>query len=366
MKNLILPLLTFLLLIGCSKDEVTTQQSALNSVETERIQNIGKPIFDDVTKAMAEFQQILMAERARLAKTNRAKKSCTNNLQVPADFATIQEAVDNACDGAVITVKSGTYTEVVVVEKPGIKFKANGDVTLIGGFVLNEGADDITIQQFTIVVGAGNVHAINARNVTGGKIFQNTISDPAHKGGTAVRYYNGSEVTVHGNNISGTGWGVFFGSTGVDGSSHNNTISNNHITGMTFGSVIGLQGNCDNNFINENTMEDNPTVSNAGVMLYSGANVNGYCDNNVVKNNISSNGYLGAWVFNSGTNNKIGPYNTFNNNQTYGFYISGPATSNTIFNNTAQGNVFCDIVNLATDLLSNTFKNNTAICTQGL
>ncbi|MCP1382142.1 right-handed parallel beta-helix repeat-containing protein [Runella salmonicolor] len=366
MKNLILPLLTLLLLIGCSKDEVTTQQSAPNSVQTERLQTIGKPTAVDINKAMAEFQQIVMAERARLAKTNRAKIACMNNIQVPTDFATIQEAVDNACDGAVIVVKPGTYTELVVVDKPGIKFKANGDVTLTGGFVLNEGADDITIQQFTIVVGAGNIQAINATNVNGGKIFQNTISDPAHKNSTAVRYINGSNVTVHGNNISGTGWGVFFGSTAVNGSSHDNTISNNHITGLTVGSIIGLQGNCDNNFINENTLVNNQTRSNAGVLFYSSQGLGGYCDNNVVKNNISSNGYLGAWFFNGGTNNKIGPNNTFNNNRTYGVYIDGSATGNTIFDNTAQGNVFCDIVNQATDLLSNTFKNNTATCTQGL
>ncbi len=365
MKKLFLPLLPFLLLIGCTKDEVNTQRSAPNSVQSEQSKTVGKPIAEDITKAMAEFQQIINANRARLVNNARAKKECKSNVRVPEDFATIQEAVDNACDGAVIVVKSGTYTEVVVVEKPGIKFKANGEVTLVGGFVLNQGANDVTIQQFTIVVGAGNSHAINARNVTGGKIYQNTISDPLHKGGIAVRYFNGSDVTVHGNQISGTGWGIFFG-TLVGGSSHDNTISNNHITGLTFGSVIGLQGNCDNNFINENTLVDNPNVSNAGVMLYSGASVNGYCDNNVAKNNISSNGYVGAWIFNGGTNNKIGPYNTLNNNQFYGFYINGPATGNTIFDNTALGNGLCDIVNQATDLLSNTFTNNIAGCTQGL
>jgi len=67
MKKLILSLLTFLLLIGCSKDEVTTRQSALNSVQTERLQTIGKPTAVDINKAMAEFHQIVMAERARLA-----------------------------------------------------------------------------------------------------------------------------------------------------------------------------------------------------------------------------------------------------------------------------------------------------------
>lgn len=64
-----------------------------------------------------------------------------------------------------------------------------------------------------LYVGASNSHAISARNVSGGKIFQNTISDPAHKGGTAIRYFNGTNVTLHGNNFSGTGWQGLLGST---------------------------------------------------------------------------------------------------------------------------------------------------------
>lgn len=367
MKRLIVPFLSLLLLIGCSKDESMTQQSASISKQSQPLQMVGKPSKVDVAQEMAAFQQIIEANQSRLAKASQPNKACMNNIQVPRDFATIQEAVDDACDGAVIIVKAGTYTEVVVVEKPGIKFKANGAVTLVGGFVLNTGANDVDIQQFNIVVGEGNIHAINARNITGGKIFQNTISDPAHKGGTAVRYFNASEVTVHGNHVSGTGWGIFFGTLADEVGCHNNTISNNYVTGMTFGSVIGLQGNCDNNFINENTCENNQqTLSNAGIMLYSSASIYGFCDNNIVKNNISNGGYLGIWIINAGTNNQIGPYNTCNNNQFYGIYINGPATDNTVFDNTALGNGTCDIVDEATDPLSNTFTNNIAVCTAGL
>jgi hypothetical protein len=361
MKKFIVPLIALLVFISCAKQG--TQQP--DQASSERSQIAGKALAVDVTKAMADFQTISRANKTRLEKLNGFKGACMNNIQVPRDFATIQEAVDNACDGAVIIVNTGTYTEVVVVETPGLKLKANGDVTLNGGFALLAGADNVDIQNFTIVIGATNTHGINGRDVTGGKIFQNTITDPAHKGGIAIRYFNGNDITVHSNHISGTGWGILFGSTVVNGGSHNNTISNNHITGMTFGSVIGLQGNCDNNFINENTLENNPTLSNAGLMLLSGATVGGDCDNNVVKNNISTNNYIGAWLL-GGTNNKIGPYNTLNNNRFYGLNVTGAATGNTIFENTAQGNGLCDIVNGAIDPLGNTFTNNIATCTIGL
>lgn len=359
MKKILLPLLSFLILTGCMKEDLSIQSSAVPS------QTMRKPVAVDVAKAMAELQQIEKADRARLATRSRMEKDCMKNIQVPRDYTTIQEAVDNACEDAVIIVHAGNYTEVVVVNKPGLKFKANGDVTLVGGFVLNAGADHVDIQQFTIVVGLNNVHAITARDVTGGKIFQNTISDPAHKGGTAIQFFNGNEVTVRGNHISGTGWGIFFGSTLVNGGSHNNTISNNYVTGIRLASVIGLQGNCDNNFINENILTDNPNLSNAGVMLFSGDAYGGHCDYNVVKQNQVTNAIVGTYLL-GGSNNQIGPYNTLNENVIYGFVISQAATGNTIFDNTALENGNCDIVNVADEPLSNTFTNNTAGCTIGL
>jgi hypothetical protein len=361
MKKLSASLLLAFLLIGCSKVDVTTLPSASG---TEQAKTTNEPVVLDVTTLLLEHQRALRAHHARLGTWRQAKKSCRNNIQVPRDFDTIQEAVDNACDGAVITVTSGNYTEMVVIATPGIMVKANGEVTLTGGFMLAEGADNVTIQHFTILIGTDARPGIQASFVTGGRIAHNTISDPARRNGLAISFINGSNSTIHGNTISGTGWGISF-STTLTGRCHKNTIANNYLTGLTFASLIGLQGNCDDNFINENIMENNETRANGGINLLSGESYGGSCDRNNIKNNISSGGYVGLLLF-GGTQNKIGPNNTLTNNLIYGLSVQQAATGNLIFNNMTLGNGLCDILNGASDPQANTFRNNTASCTTNL
>jgi parallel beta-helix repeat protein len=76
-------------------------------------------------------------------------------LKVPADFATIQEAVDAAVAGDTVLVSKGTWAETVSVTTSGIRLQGKGatiDARYLGNCIEVE-ADDVVITGFTLVNG---------------------------------------------------------------------------------------------------------------------------------------------------------------------------------------------------------------------
>jgi hypothetical protein len=314
----------------------------------------------------------MQKNQARLANATHLKKDCDSNIRVPQDYATIQEAVDNVCDGGVIIVSPGTYEEVVFIDKPGVQLKANGEVSVIGGFNLSPNADNTTIQQFMIEINESYPYGIFGFDSDGIKILQNKITFITNPliNNMGMRFFNVDHSTIHKNEVNGTGWGIFFGTSGglENEFSVDNVISNNYLTGITHASVIALHGNSDKNFVHNNIMENNSNPINASIMLYSGSPFAGTSDENIIKNNSSTDGgAVGLWLYNGGTLNQIGPNNQFLNHEVYGIYISaGSPTENTFFKNTALGNLTCDIVDESNIADINYFIDNTADCTIGI
>lgn len=354
MKKVFIPFVA-ILLISCNKDGAISSivQPEQKEAPTE-ISNI------NVKKAVNDIKLYSQQNIDRLDKMSMTRSACKRRIKVPQDYSTIQEAVDHVCDNGLILVRAGTYTEVVLVYKPGLKIKAKGNVTLVGGFLLNADADDINIQHFKIVLGDENLRGILAFGITGGKFMHNTISAAGNDIG--MFFINSNQVRVHRNSISNMEWGITFATSSAEGSSSNNIISNNYISENTLASGIHLQGNCDQNLVNENIVVDNGGMGNAGIMLFSNAPPGAYCDNNVVKNNISSGNTIGCFIYFDGKNNQIGPDNQFVENRLFGFYINGTASGNQIMSNTIQNNIVCDIGNYANDLDANTFSNNAFDC----
>jgi parallel beta-helix repeat protein len=355
MRKVLLPFVA-IVLFSCNKEEainsVVIQNPDVSSTEFTQI---------DIEDAVTDIKMLTQQNIARLDKMTMTRSACKRIIKVPRDYSTIQEAVDNVCENGIIIVNAGTYTEVVLVYKPGIKMKAKGNVTLVGGFLLNGDADGVTIQNFKIILGEENRRGILSFNVTGGKFMHNTITAAGNDIGMFL--INSSQLKVYRNHISNMEWGISVATSSAEGSSCNhNTISNNYITENTLASGIQLQGNCDNNLLNGNTVVDNAGVGNAGITLFSNAPPGAYCDNNIVKNNVSSGNATGCLVFFDGTNNQIGPNNQFVENRLYGFYINGSASGNHIFSNTIQNNTPCDIGNFAIDPNANTFSNNAFDC----
>lgn len=323
----------------------------------------------DPNEAETEMVNWLQENNARLSSAIHLKKECDSNIRVPSDYQTIQEAVDNVCDGGIVLVDPGTYEEVVFVDKPGIHLKANGEVTLVGGFNLSPNSGETRIQGFTIEIHENFNYGVNVFDADGIVVSHNTIrfiESPYRTGG--INFYDSNESKVHQNHVEGTFWGIFFGSTTFEGAASNlNVISNNYLTGITGASVIGLQGNCDENFIHDNVTENNLNNSNADIMLFSGYPLpDSNSDHNIVRNNSSKMGLIGVWVYNGGTMNEIGEGNEFLDHRSTGIVLSGGATGNIIKGNTALGNANCDIVNGAFDITANTFIDNVADCTVNL
>ena len=174
----------------------------------------------------------------------------------PADFPTIQAAVDAAPAGGTVTVDPGTYAELVIVEKPLVlrgaqagvdaRTTTRGAETIVRGFDQGGGirtssfviaADNVTLDGFTVqdqtsqgTYGAG---IILAEDVSGTRILNNVIKQNII--GMTLANDDGSNGAVIEHNAfiennrpgDGTGRGIY-----------------------TDGSITG--GNLDNVSINEN------------------------------------------------------------------------------------------------------------------
>ena len=168
-------------------------------------------------------------------------------INVPADYTTIQAAVDAAGNGDEILVAPGTYTgigsEVVNALGKAITIKASGtpEETIIDGQGVRvgvkcgsgEGADTI-IEGFTITGGSGDKNTSGS----GGGIFCDDNSSPTISGCTIS------------NNTAGSGGGI----SCDDNSSP--TISGCTISNNTAGSGGGIS--CDDN--------SSPTISGCEII----------------------------------------------------------------------------------------------------
>ena len=100
-----------------------------------------------------------------------------STIYVPADYAKIQWAVDNASDGDTIVVRDGIYYESVTVSKHLTIKSENGSENCIvnggGSDVFTLKADGIRIEGFTITGGLNGIY-IRSNNNT---IINNSISN---------------------------------------------------------------------------------------------------------------------------------------------------------------------------------------------
>jgi len=143
----------------------------------------------------------------------------------PADFRTIQEAINAASSADTISVAAGTYYENVVVKKSMKLIGEDMDNTIIdggkSGIVLCITADNVAITNFTIAKGHPNLCGM---------------------------YMNSSNNSIEGNIIAENNWGIQFYE------SHNNVISSNLIISNSLGIYMI---HCDHNTIDGNNITGN-------------------------------------------------------------------------------------------------------------
>ncbi len=221
-------------------------------------------------------------------------------INVPADYSTIQAALDASIDGDTISVAVGTYNENITISK-GIK--------LIGeavGSIIDGGGNDnaITINSGTDIL----IHKLTVKSEDKYGIY--CVASPA--GGQAIT------ATIKINFIKSSGWGIV-----ADGNCQltilNNLIYNNKHSTNTDGAGILIKNNFSHGITSEirnNTIDDNyhgiwSEDANLKVM------------NNIITNNIGGKGTVDSiGIYHSGEGEFDNTYNDVYGN---GYNFEGDA-----------------------------------------
>jgi len=214
--------------------------------------------------------------------SNGLMKPSGHSWKVPGDFATIQEAVDNASNGDFISVGRGNFDGALVSKSVTIKGTGgtvinNGPLHPAGlsqGFRLLGGSDGTTLSQLTFTTDLSIINGEAVNNVTVDHCeFYNSVQ--------AISNWRGSGWTITQNKIvdlrtvCGGGIGILIGDYS-DGEIMNNVVSHNKISGtlhVSSGDCGGYNGSgivlyADFRFGRAGTMEisGNRVVNNSVAM----------------------------------------------------------------------------------------------------
>jgi parallel beta-helix repeat protein len=198
------------------------------------------------------------------------------------DFPTIQQAINNASDGATIFVHNGTYPEDIIVNKSVSLIGENKDFTIIQGNrsfnLIYIRAGNVTISNFTMRKTSPQI--VMALSVTSGNnvIRHNRIVDNYY----GIGLYSSSNNVISDNNISDNQIGV---SAYL---SNNNTFSDNVITNNEGGITLASS--------NYNVLSGNALLHNGdGLSLSSSSKSNILYHNNFYDTIGVSNDSSNTW-----------------------------------------------------------------------
>jgi len=243
----------------------------------------------------------LLASTCRIGFVQASSKTWTVDDDGPADFQTIQVAINAASPGDTISVKAGTYNENVEVNKQLNLIGEGPEVTFVKAADPNKHVMNVT---------SSNV-VVSGFNVSG-----STAVDPIY--GSGIRLTSVSNVSLLHNYVSHNLYGIYLEY------SNNDTIANNTVNSNHWG--INLENNDLHNTIEGNNVSSN---SNYGIILWS------YSSNNTVTDNTASENGRGITLGYSEHN--VIANNNISGNQ-LGVEIQQPSSNSTIYHNNIIGN----------------------------
>lgn len=262
-------------------------------------------------------------------------------INVPAEYSTIQKAIDaaNPAGGDTIQVAAGTYPEHIVVYKPVILQGDNRNSIISGDGntkIVSINVSNVKITGFTIKDGSGWWKGISVEKwpgpLTGIVITDNTIKNTQE--GVFLSYCNGA--TVSNNTIDYAYYGVRLHE--ADG----NTITNNIINRSRYYGV-NLYSYSENNKITSNQIIN----GKYGVLFeYSGSNT-------LELNTIASNTEYGLRL--SYSNYTLTKGNTITKNK-YGVYLWSCGHNTFYYNNFIENPT--QVVHYDTALTANTWDDS--------
>ena len=275
-----------------------------------------------------------------------ASKTWTVDDDGPADYHSIQQAIDNANSGDTISVRSGTYYEHLIVDESlSIIGEEESSTKIDGdgyGGVVTIVAGNVTMKGFTIQDGEEGVALVsNNNNLTDNVLTSNSVGvllDTHSEGNTLFgnRILFSSTSGIYGdrcgqnaivnNNISFSSWhGIFlYGSEPC-------VLNGNSIFSSREGMFIRYSSN---NTVTGNFVSDN----DIGIYIYSDEDPirpSGLSKHNLVRNNTVQNNSLGMTVKHLGTTAEFARNEICENLidcNNFGLNISG-SDGNLIYNN---------------------------------
>ena len=269
-----------------------------------------------------------------------AQAGCTVTVQ---PGQSIQQAVNNAAEVAVICLEAGTYVENVSINKDLTLRAIDSDPTK----TVLDGSGGQAADQATILISAGSVtisgftikggrRGIDAQNATAVTVLSNIITDNIRQGVLFERVGTGEirENQILKNKAqAGIGRGIQIVNSGSKDARVkilNNTISENEVSGLFInGSWVEVRGNT----ISNNKLRAIPETGGVLITAWEGASSDALLENNEItsnqgegvaiffsstleanKNTITDNGRCGVNAFQDGEATIKGQNNTIKNN----------------------------------------------------
>ncbi|UCC33309.1 MAG: right-handed parallel beta-helix repeat-containing protein [Candidatus Bathyarchaeota archaeon] len=269
----------------------------------------------------------------------------------PADYHTIQGAVDAAEEGDTIFVYNGTYYETVFVEKSLSLVGEHRSGTIIDGertgTVVHANNTSVVITGFTIRNSSDYPHTgISLKDSRNSNVTDNMIFNCTE----GIRMYNSTDTIVEHNTIAAN-----YGGIHLAGNSHINLITHNVIDSNSWGIYLD---NSSDNLLRGNSLTNNSWTA---IDLFQSE-----CENNILSGNIIANNGNGVRSYNGASGNTIRDNVIMYNNDTdggkgNGISLSGHSRSHTVTGNTIIGNRYGIHLFISEDntLYHNNFINNT-------
>jgi len=285
-----------------------------------------------------------------------ASRTITVDDDGPADYTTIQNAVDNAVYGDTIIVKPGTYHENLDVYKSLTIRSENGPAeTSIQALTSSDHvfyvtADSVTISGFSISGAGGYPNSgIYLNGVEGCIIENNNLSNNYY----GIKLYISSYNTLTGNNASNNYFGIWLESSSDYNTLNDNIASNNYFWGIDLDSSSNntLAGNnAESNkyygiFLSSssnNTLIGNNASNNEGLSTLQescGIRLCSSSDYNTLTGNNASNNGLGIRLDSSSDYNTLTGNNATSNNDCC--ILLSCSSNNTLISNNAESNNYC-------------------------
>ncbi len=220
-----------------------------------------------------------------------------NIIAVPADYTTIQDAVDKAEDGDTVIVGDGYYRENIVIDKPLILISRNGH------------------EKTTIEAGKADEDVLRIDGVDGAAITGFTLKGSEHAG---VHLYEAAGNRISGNNIEKNYNGLFLEY------SKDNSIRNNVSKKNTQGIYLFYS---DGNLIEKNSADSN---TDKGIVLHAS-------HGNILRDNTADANYWNGITLTSSHRNIIEDNRAVRN--TYPIVMSD-SRENKLVNNTTMRRLY--------------------------